>query len=140
MNKSIICSAMILLSIPLISIGAQNKLVTIMYQGEQPLALARSVIEYDKKGDASNAVDNLNNLFFMNYVSAILDDDAVRFSYEGEEKTYCPPTKSVGNLSVIGAKYLIEHPEERSIPTPLLLRKAWRMTYPCSSSEAKTKN
>ncbi|MDX7082500.1 Rap1a/Tai family immunity protein [Serratia marcescens] len=138
MNKSIICSAVLLLTMPIISIGAQNKLVTIMYQGEQPLALARSVIEYDKKGDSSSAVDNLNNLFFMNYVSAILDDDAVRFSYEGEGKTYCPPTKSVGNLSVIGAKYLIEHPEERSIPTPLLLRKAWKLTYPCNSN-AETK-
>ncbi|MFU2316822.1 Rap1a/Tai family immunity protein [Rahnella sp. PCH160] len=133
MNKLTIIFAMFLLPVSLNGSCAQNKLVTIMYQGNQPLVLARSVIEHDKKGDAVSPTDSLNNLFFMNYVSAIIDDDAVRFAYEGEEEMYCPPTKSVGNLSVIAAKYIIDHPEDRSIPTPLLLRKAWRIAYPCDA-------
>lgn len=118
---------------PLLVNASQNSLVTAMYTGEMPLKLARAVIEYDKKGDNASSTDEFNNLLFTQYVGAIVDDDAIRYSFEGEAKTYCPPTTSVGNLSVIGAQYIIDKPKERSIPLPLLLRKAWRVAYPCDS-------
>jgi hypothetical protein len=69
---------------------------------------------------------------YLQFCNAYINgwDDA-RFSFLQGTRTYCPPTITVKEMSVIFFDYLATHREERKIPAAEALMLAFKDKFPC---------
>jgi len=117
--------------------GAENNnrlknidIVSTTFTGNQMLENASAYLAMQNINSV-NSVTQTKALYFVGYVNAIIDSDKlIKIWYKTE--SYCTDnTITMEQLQSVVAKYIIDNPQERNLPTYIMAINALKKAFPC---------